>query len=252
MTFSVQRSSNARHLILRAAAGDAFPAALRDAIAGEKVKSGWIRATGILEDAQIRPLGAGAVAPGVRAIAGLVYLLHLDMPLASEAGDRESAWRGIVAFDGESGYETLGAEILQARVQSLHALVTVLDEPAAASAWSAAIEASARSEPSGASAGAAKALAAPGTTAGAAPMPPRPLRPSVDLDTLAPETGDTVDHFAFGRGDVVKSDGERLHVRVHKDGRVREIALEMLRVTALDGSSTAAPGTRHFKLERRV
>jgi hypothetical protein len=233
-----------------------FPAALRDALALEKVKNGWIRATGILEDAQIRPLradGGGGDATRMRPVAGLLYLLHLDMPIAADDGDRESAWRGLVAFAGESGPETLGAEILHGRVRSLHALVTVLDDLAAASTWSAAIEASARSEPLGASGGAARAVGTSGTSpAGAVPMPPRPLRPSVDLDTLVPETGDTVDHFAFGRGDVLKSDGDRLHVRVHKDGRVREIALEMLRVTPLEGSSTAAPGTRHFKLERRV
>ena len=189
----------------------------------------------------------------MRPVAGLLYLLHLDMPIAAAEGDvRESAWRGIVAFEGGSGYQTLGAEILRARIKSLHALVTVSDDLAAASAWSAAIEASARSEATGAPAGAPKTLGATGTPAGAAPMPPRPLRPSVNLDAIAPEAGDTVDHFAFGRGDVLRSDGERLHVRVHKDGRVREIALEMLRVTPLDRSSTDAPGTRHFKLERRV
>jgi hypothetical protein len=252
MTFSVQRSSSARNLVLRAAAGEAFPADLRDTLTAENVKNGWIRATGILEDAQIRPLGAGGVASGVRRIAGLLYLLHLDIPIAADGGARESAWRGVVAFDGESGHETLGAEILQARVQSLHALVTVLDDLAAPSTWSAAIEVSAWSEPPGASGGAARTVGTTGAPAGAGPMPPRPVRPSVDLDTLAPETGDTVDHFAFGRGDVLKSDGDRLHVRVHKDGRVREIALEMLRVTPLEGSSTAAAGARHFKLERRV
>jgi len=63
-----------------------------------------------------------------------------------------------------------------------------------------------------------------------------------------PEAGDVVDHFAFGRCDVVKSDGDRLHLRIHKDGRIREIALEMLRVTLLDGDGTG----RRFKLERRI
>jgi len=248
MTFAVLRSSNARHLVLRAAPGDAFPAALRDALTAEKVKNGWVRATGILEDARIRPLGADGVASGVRPIAGLLYLLHLDMPIAAEGADRESACRGVVAFDGESGLETLGAEILQARVQTLHALVTVLDDLAAASTWSAAIEASARSEPVGASGGAARTIGIPPTPAGAPPMPPRPLRPSVDLDGLVPETGDTVDHFAFGRGDVLKSDGDRLHVRVHKDGRIREIALEMLKVTPLESNGPH----RRFKLERKL
>jgi predicted DNA-binding protein with PD1-like motif len=81
-------------------------------------------------------------------------------------------------------------------------------------------------------------------------MPQRIVRPpGVDVEGgPVPEPGDVVDHFAFGRCDVVKSDGDRLHLRVHKDGRIREIALEMLRVTpiAADGSG------RQFKLERRI
>jgi hypothetical protein len=63
-----------------------------------------------------------------------------------------------------------------------------------------------------------------------------------------PEPGDIVDHFAFGRCDVIKSDGDRLHLRVLKDGRIREIALEMLRVSRLDDEGTG----RRFKLERRL
>jgi hypothetical protein len=47
---------------------------------------------------------------------------------------------------------------------------------------------------------------------------------------------------------VVKSDGERLHLRIPKDGRIREIALEMLRVIPLDSEGTG----RLFKLERRI
>jgi hypothetical protein len=74
------------------------------------------------------------------------------------------------------------------------------------------------------------------------------MRPAPDLDTPTPEAGDVVDHFAFGRCDVLKSDGDRLHLRVHKDGRIREIALEMLRVTRLEDSGNK----RRFKLERRM
>jgi hypothetical protein len=82
-----------------------------------------------------------------------------------------------------------------------------------------------------------------------APIPQRPARPPTDFDTPYPEPGDSVEHFAFGRAEVVKSDGDRLHLKVHKDGRIREIALEMLRVTRL---ADADDGKRHFKLERRM
>ncbi len=115
--------------------------------------------------------------------------------------------------------------------------------PGGAGGWSNAVEASAMTdrEPSAGT----RALAA------TLPIPQRPARPELDLDTPAPEPGDVVDHFAFGRCDVLKSDGDRLHLRGHKDGRIREIALDMLRVTRLEPQGGGAPG-RHFKLERRL
>jgi hypothetical protein len=64
-----------------------------------------------------------------------------------------------------------------------------------------------------------------------------------------PEAGDVVDHFAFGPSEVLRSDGDRLHLRVRKDGRIREIALEMLRVSRLPDTED---GKRRFRLERRI
>jgi hypothetical protein len=62
-----------------------------------------------------------------------------------------------------------------------------------------------------------------------------------------PQAGDLAEHFAFGACEVLKSDGDRLHVRM-KDGRIREIALEMLKVTALppDGE------TQRYRLSRKM
>ena len=57
-------------------------------------------------------------------------------------------------------------------------------------------------------------------------------------------------HFAFGRCEVVTSDGDRLHLRLGKDGRVKEIALEMLKVTPL-APVEGATG-KHFKLDRKL
>ncbi len=66
-------------------------------------------------------------------------------------------------------------------------------------------------------------------------MPQKLARQAVvEVDSPVPNAGDVVEHFAFGRCDVVKSDGDRLHLRMHKDGRIKEIALDMLRVTPLD------------------
>jgi predicted DNA-binding protein with PD1-like motif len=78
-----------------------------------------------------------------------------------------------------------------------------------------------------------------------------PARPPPRADTshdVLPEEGDAVEHFAFGSCDVVKSDGDRLHLKVRKDGRIKEIALEMLRVQLLESEGTV----RRFLLQRKM
>ncbi|MDP9152288.1 MAG: hypothetical protein M3O36_20375, partial [Myxococcota bacterium] len=78
----------------------------------------------------------------------------------------------------------------------------------------------------------------------------RPARAAgSEADEPMPETGDLVDHFAFGLCQVLKTDGDRIHLRVGKEGRVREIAMEMLRVSRLPDSPD---GVHRFKLERRM
>jgi hypothetical protein len=105
--------------------------------------------------------------------------------------------------------------------------------------WGDAIAASAQAD-------ATRAAAKVGALGGAIPM--RPVRRAdSDEETLIPEAGDVVDHFAFGRMEVVKSDGDRLHLRTGKEGRIREIALQVLRVTPLPPEGD----TRRFKLERK-
>ena len=78
-------------------------------------------------------------------------------------------------------------------------------------------------------------------------MPQRPQRPREDVDNY-PDVGDAVMHFAFGECTVLSSDGDRIRLRQDKDGRVREVALAMLRI---EPPSTGADGTRHFKLHRK-
>lgn len=81
---------------------------------------------------------------------------------------------------------------------------------------------------------------------------PRPIRAVAkdDDEQLVPEEGDIVEHFAFGRCEVVKVDGDRLHVRLGKGGRVKEIALEMLNVSALEPEEGST--ARRFRLSRRL
>ena len=168
----------------------------------------------------------------------------------------------------DRGLETLAGEIASARTVAVEALVTALDDiameraldrhagvwllgaaagagaaqrlvrcvpsrtalhaaPAAPpAAWSSALEASVPAAETRTPATARAALRRPRS-----PRPCRSDRPGpTPISTLpCPSPVTPVDHFAFGRADVVKSDGDRLHLRVHKDGRIREIALEMLK-----------------------
>jgi hypothetical protein len=261
--------------------GVMLPDALASRLVDEQIMGGWLRASGVLADVELRAFDSQSGRPAApRRIAGPVQLLSLESSIGLVKGDPGFSMRAILARESDRGLETLAGEIVRARALALEALVTVLDDlplertldeatgawlvdpsagdaPAAketavavpllrplpvapAASWSSALEASAHVE---------REPPAPGRATGlSVPIPQRPVRPKVDVDTPIPEAGDVVEHFAFGRCEVVKSDGDRLHVRIPKDGRIREIALEMLRVTPLDAEGTG----RRFKLERRI
>lgn len=299
MTVRVHRSEQSRHLVLRLSAGEVLPGALTAKLGEERVACGWLRASGVLADVELRAFDPQAGGWGrARRIAGPLHLLALEGSVGLTDGEPGVSLRAVLARETDRGLETLAGEILGARTVALEVLVTVLEDlsleraldetagvwmldsatpappnvpvtavvtapltatsvaaprsvpsapatrqapgPASNAPWSTALEASAQAnrDPTG---------HARYTTA-TVQIPQRPTRAQeVEIDAPVPEPGDVVDHFAFGRCDVVKSDGDRLHLRVHKDGRIREIALEMLRVTPLEGD---VAGSR-FKLERR-
>jgi predicted DNA-binding protein with PD1-like motif len=277
--WSVYPSAASRHLVLRASAGETIPAALSAKLREEGVSCGWLRASGVLTDVELRAFdGELGTLGSMRRIAGPVHVLALEGAIGLSSGEPSFSLRALLARETDRGLETLAGEIAVARTVALEVVVTALDDvaleraldpsagvwllgsasasqgyrpaaahpapPAAPPAWSSALEASDHVE------GEPRARAAtPASAAASMPMPPRLARPGVDLDSPTPEAGDSVDHFAFGRADVLKSDGDRLHLRVHKDGRIREIALQMLRVTRMpDGDD----GKHKFRLERRL
>ncbi len=61
--------------------------------------------------------------------------------------------------------------------------------------------------------------------------------------------GDLVNHFSFGDCEVVSSDGERIRLRQIKDGRVREVSLEMLKIER--PTTDPATNKQSFKLSRK-
>jgi predicted DNA-binding protein with PD1-like motif len=268
LTSRVYRSEKSRNLILRVSVGETLPDALTETLRDEHVGCGWLRGSGVVEEVELRTFDPElGTLGGPRRIAGRVQVIALDGSIGLAEGQPTLSLRALLARETDRGLEAIAGEIASARAVAMEVLVTALDDVAlgraldpyagvwllgAASAdapgragWSAALEVSAEAAPRGRNPGAAGATQ-PGASA---PIPPRRTPPRPDLDVLVPEAGDVVDHFAFGPCDVVKSDGDRLHLRVHKDGRIREIAVEMLRVTRLAGGE-GEPA--RFKLERRI
>ncbi len=78
-------------------------------------------------------------------------------------------------------------------------------------------------------------------------LPKRPVTVTESEESY-PEEGDVVTHFAFGRCIVAASDGERLRLQQERDGRVREVALSMLK---LNRPTLNEDGKRHWELGRK-
>jgi predicted DNA-binding protein with PD1-like motif len=289
-------TSSTRHLLVRLGDGARLPDALLGALRDEVVLAGWVRASGILADVQLRAYDpkSGGLATA-RRIAGPVHAVVIEGSVGLAAGDVSCGLRAVLARETETGVETIAGEIADARVIALEAIVTALDEVAAARAldrsgvWlfdlasvSAQGGGASKPQPSAASPAPAPSPTAPSPPAAApspqwaeaaraseeapAPkpagprpsptftpqaLPMRPVKPPApDIDQIYPDAGDVVEHFAFGRCEVVKSDGDRLHVRLGKDGRVKEISLDMLRVTPL--AADEGQTSKHFRLDRKL
>ena len=278
-------TEKARHILIRVDAGERLPDALTTVLRDEVVLCGSLRASGVLADIELRTYhaGLGTLAPP-RRIQGPAHVLVLDGSIGLANGDVSLGLRAVIARETESGVETLSGEIVTARVVALEAIVTALDDIVAARALDEKAGVWMLGEAKVTAAPAPKVAPAPPPPAPVKQVPPAPpsapvlvssapaspppvqstgvsatppaaihryTRPMVDDEVPFPEAGDVVEHFAFGTCDVVKSDGDRLHLRVQKDkdGRVKEIALEMLKVTALPPSET---GQKHFKLDRKL
>ena len=298
-------TSGARHLLFRLAEPARLPDGMLAALRDEVVLAGWMRASGVLSDVQIR-VGTSS-AP--RRIAGPVQVVMLEGSVGLSAGDVSCGLRIVVARETDSGgLETIAGDLVEARVNALEVHVTAFDDVVATRQLDASgvwlLDATSSSPPAVQQAPAPARAPSPAPAPAPAPAPfasapvaaPAPVHSGFsavvranDVQVLAPPTappppaarpsptfsntnampariakpilpeedeqaipepGDVVEHFAFGRCEVVKTDGDRLHVRLPKDQRVKEIALEMLRVSLLDPEEGQM--TKHYKLSRKL
>jgi predicted DNA-binding protein with PD1-like motif len=254
---TIHRSTSTRAILAHLPDGASLPEALVELLRAEGVATGTVHGHGIVRDATLRVFAPALGAMGLpRRLAGTSQAVVLDGSIGMLDGAPAVRMRAVLSRETETGVETVAGELDGARVVAVELLVTSLDDVAvplatvatveearepAPPAWSDAVRASPGSDPR------LSAKNAPGPVR---TMPVRPPTKNSGSDAaIFPEAGDAVEHFAFGTCDVIKSDGDRLHLRVHKDQRVKEIALEMLRVHQL---SEPDERPRRFKLERKL
>ncbi|MEO8876311.1 MAG: DUF296 domain-containing protein [Polyangiaceae bacterium] len=298
-------SQASRHIVVRFEDSETLPDSLLDALKENAVATGWVRASGVVTELEIKAFRSEINALGsVKRIAGPVQLVALEGSVGLARGELSVGLRAVIARETESGLETITGELVSARISALECFITALDDIAvgrtldeATSSWlldpapgpgssgpahpldhsfdrapdrtvdrpreresyasPKAVPTSAPAESPWAQAVAAsnapdrdRSYQSGGHEPVKIPIPQRPGKVAAsDDDAAFPEAGDVVEHFAFGRCEVLKSDGDRLHLRVGKDGRVREIALEMLRVSPLESNE---PSRKRFKLDRKL
>lgn len=243
-------TAGSRTVHLHAAEGDALPTALVTALKDVGVARGWLRGVGVVGDVVLRAIDAeGSFVE--RRIAGPAQLTALEGVVEDRGAPALSA---TIAVEGASGATTHVGTLTGARAFAFDAMVIELGDAAPAARAAVPPAAERKSSPTldveWGEAATPRERAKPVTpTFEAAPIPQRPkVTESEFVEQPTPEAGDMVEHFAFGTCEVVQSDGERIHLRLEKDQRIKEIALAMLKVVPLDLSSSP----RIFKLERKL
>ena len=83
-TYAIDKT---RHLVFRASAGDTLPESLLQAFADQGVVCGWLRASGVLRDVELRAFDTTIGAPaGTRRIAGPVQVLSVEGSVGFDRG----------------------------------------------------------------------------------------------------------------------------------------------------------------------
>jgi hypothetical protein len=263
---SVVESRRTRHLIIKLDRGDELPDALIRALDGAEARAGWIDGVGTLEAAEIVLVDARRTGfSGARRLDSPCDVVSLSGSLARHEGAGHLRLSATLARETDVGLEVMAGHLAWARVFSLEVHVVVFDDVTLSRALDerTGLAALVGTATSGGTAVAppALAIAAPppgaGPTApterfaseGHSPGPPIPIRPRPhEYADHYPEPGDLVNHFHFGDCVVIGSDGERIRLRQERDGRVREVALTMLKIeSALDPET----GKRRFRLVRK-
>jgi hypothetical protein len=252
---TILESRRSRHLIVRLDRGEELPGALVRALDEMEVKAGWFSGFGVLEALELAVYQASSRGYGqthrldvpcsVTSLSGNVALYH---------GAASVRLFATLSREGDFGLETFTGELGWARALSLELHVVAFDDISLARSLDERTGLAILTDVRAMGAEPVRAPAAPSLSSHAeAPpvvaMPVRPTRPRDEQPESYPEVGDLASHFHFGDCEVIGSDGDRIRLRQQRDGRVREVALTMLRIepTGTDAES----GKRTFRLARK-
>jgi predicted DNA-binding protein with PD1-like motif len=274
------------HRLVLLEKGDRWPESLVEAIEKAGLTSGTFRGSAVLRDVEVRTFDTTvAQREGGRTLEGPVEAITLEGAFGLTRGTLAITTRAVLALRDTFGERMAAGAVEAARVDGGEVLVSgfagtdlVRTMRSDAGVWLFQLEAELAGAPRSATRDdeprATKSAAAPPVTptasawaaladaseavTSAPATPPRPgvaktMQParitsahSGDDDPIV-EQGAVVEHFTFGEGDVLKSDGERVHVRFERDGRIREFSLAVLKVTAA-GTRRGKP---YFKVTKK-
>jgi predicted DNA-binding protein with PD1-like motif len=228
-----------------------------------------VSGAGEVEDAEVLVLQASGRGRTHHKLQGAADLVTMS----AVPGEQGLEIRAVLAAEAGSEIRLFAGLLVRATVVSADARVVIRDAPSPSPSPSPPVATPARATPAPAALPAPAApvpVAVPtvpvpqAARADASPVPPRasspapvtaasgpPLPPKMrraEQPDSYPEEGDVVTHFAFGRCVVVFSDGERIRFQQERDGRVREVALSMLRI---QDPTIGEDGKRHWELQRK-
>jgi len=196
---------------------------------------GWVQATGFVDDVELKLGSDGADAR--RTFRGRFALVQLGGPLGGPYGVTLSRAAG-------EGVEVLAGVLVRARSAGVSALCLSAGDSLPR----------ARTDPADAASPPLRDAPEPVfakrplTSAFAARVGVTEAEREEEDEATLPEPGDWVEHFAFGRCEVLSVTGERLVLRdLGRAGRIREIASERLSITG----PVEQQGHRLFRLDRR-
>ncbi len=246
----MQLSRSSHAVFFRLSSGDALPDALVARLREAGVATGTLTAHGVLENVELRTFAPQSRTFGAsRSIAGAVHALSMEGTIGLSEGTPQVVLRAVLSRETDSGVETLSGLVVSARVVALEVVATSAQDLALARVHDGRAGVALLDSGAGAAAG-APAVAPPPVAPSPSPKPPviapeprasawadavatssaqpplkplgsaalparPPARPAATVtegEQFFPEPGDEVQHFAFGRCEVLRSDGDRLHL----------------------------------------